>query len=169
MKTFYMIGGPMGVGKSTVSREMMQVLPRCAFLDGDWCWTMQPFIVTDETKAVVLDNIIHTLTNFLRCSEFENVVFCWVMHQQQIVDGILSRLPLESVRVVNVSLICTPEVLMERIRRDIAAGLRDESTIVRALSYLPLYDAVQSVKLDTTALSAAETAEKIRKIGEMIE
>ena len=169
MKTFYMIGGPMGVGKSTVSREMMQVLPRCAFLDGDWCWTMQPFIVTDETKAVVLDNIIHTLTNFLRCSEFENVVFCWVMHQQQIVDGILSRLPLESVRVVNVSLICTPEVLMERIRRDIAAGLRDESTILRALSYLPLYDAVQSVKLDTTALSAAETAEKIRKIGEMIE
>ncbi len=169
MKTFYMIGGPMGVGKSTVSREMMQVLSRCAFLDGDWCWTMQPFIVTDETKAVVLDNIIHTLTNFLRCSEFENVVFCWVMHQQQIVDGILSRLPLESVRVVNVSLICTPEVLMERIRRDIAAGLRDERAIQRALSYLPLYDAVQSVKLDTTALSAAETAEKIRKIGETIE
>ena len=169
MKTFYMIGGPMGVGKSTVSREMMQVLPRCAFLDGDWCWTMQPFIVTDETKAVVLDNIIHTLTNFLRCSEFENVVFCWVMHQQQIVDGILSRLPLESVRVVNVSLICTPEVLMERIRRDIAAGLRDESTIVRALSYLPLYDAVKSVKVDTSALSVAEIVDQIRKIGEMIE
>ena len=169
MKNLYMIGGPMGIGKTTVSRELLRTLPRCAFLDGDWCWTMQPFNVTAETRALVLDNITHLLANFLRCSEFDNIVFCWVMHQQQIIDDILSRLPVEGIRVVNISLTCTPDALTERIRRDIAAGLRDESVIARALSYLPLYDAVQSVKLDTTALSAAEAADQIRKIGEMIE
>ena len=155
----------MGVGKTTVSRELMRQLPRCAFLDGDWCWTMQPFTVTGETKAMVMDNITHMLANFLRCSEFENVVFCWVMHQQQIIDDILSRLPLENVRVVKLSLTCTPDALMARIRRDIASGLRDESAIPRALSYLPMYGDVQSVKLDTTTLSAAEAAEKYAKLG----
>ena len=167
MKTLYLIGGPMGVGKTTVSRELLKSLPCCAFLDGDWCWTMQPFTVTNETKAMVMDNITHTLDNFLKCSEFDNIVFCWVMHHQQIIDDILSRLQLEGVRVVSVSLICTPEVLTEHIRCDIDAGLRDESSIARALSYLPLYDEVKSIKVDTSVLSAAETAEQIRNIGEM--
>lgn len=169
MKTLYLIGGPMGVGKTTVSRELLQALPRCGMLDGDWCWTMQPFIVTDETKAMVLDNITHTLANFIRCSEFDNIVFCWVMHQQQIIDDVLACLPLAGVRVVCISLTAQPEALTERICRDISAGLRDETAIARALAYLPLYDNVQSVKLDTTALSAAEIAEQIRKIWEMKE
>lgn len=169
MKKLYLIGGPMGVGKTTVSRELLQLLPRCAFLDGDWCWTMHPFTVTDETKAMVMDNITHTLANFLRCSEFENVVFCWVMHQQQIVEDILARLPLEGVKVVHVSLTCTPDALTERIRKDIASGLREESAIDRALAYLPLYEAVQSIQVDTTALSARKVAEQICKIGEMSE
>ena len=169
MKTLYMIGGPMGVGKSTVSRELLKILPRCAFLDGDWCWMMQPFTITDETKAMVLDNITHALGNFLRCSELENIVFCWVMHQQQIIDDILARLPLEGVRVLCVSLTASPEALTERIRRDIAVGLRNASVLDRALSYLPLYGKVQSVKVDTTALSVAETSTQIRNIGEMLE
>ena len=157
----------MGIGKTTVSRELLSMLPRCAFLDGDWCWSMQPFTVTDETKAMVLDNITHVLTSFLRCSEFANIVFCWVMHQQKIVDDILSRLPLDGVHVIHISLICMPDALTERIHRDIAAGLRDESVISRALSYLPLYEKVQSLKLDTSTLSVAEIAEQIRIIGEM--
>ncbi len=169
MKTLYLIGGPMGIGKTTVSRELLRTLPRCAFLDGDWCWTMQPFTVTNETKTMVLDNITHLLSSFLKCSEFDSIVFCWVMHQQRTIGDILSRLPLEDVRVVNVSLTCTPDVLTERIRGDISAGRRDENVIARALAYLPLYADVQSVKMDTSAMSAAETAEQIRKIGEMIE
>jgi len=32
---------------------------------------------------------------------------------------------------------------------------------------LPLYDEVKSIKVDTSVLSAAETAEQIRNIGEM--
>ena len=166
MKTLYLIGGPMGVGKTTVSRELLRSLPRCAFLDGDWCWTMQPFTVTDETKTMVMDNIAYMLGNFLRCSEFENIVFCWVMHQQQIVEDILSRLPMDGVRVVSVSLLCAPEQLSQRIRADIVAGLRDESAVSKALSYLPLYDMMKSFKVDTTGLSAKEIAEQIRTIGE---
>lgn len=167
MKSLYLIGGPMGVGKTTISRQLLRMLPHCAFLDGDWCWTTNPFTVTEETRAMVMDNITHVLTNFLRCTEYENVVFCWVMHQQQIIDDIRARLPLRDVRVVSISLITTPAALTDRIRRDIAAGCRDEASVERSLSYLPLYGPVKSVKLDVSDLSAAEAAEKIRQIGEM--
>ena len=43
----------MGAGKTTVCQELKKLLPPCAFLDGDWCWDMEPFLVTEETKAMV--------------------------------------------------------------------------------------------------------------------
>ena len=66
-KTLYLIGGPMGVGKTTVCRELNRLLPASVMLDGDWCWCANPFQVTPETKRMVLDNICHLLGNFLCC------------------------------------------------------------------------------------------------------
>ena len=57
MKTLYMIGGTMGVGKTTVCQQLKRSLPNSVFLDGDWCWDASPFQVTDETKSMVIDNI----------------------------------------------------------------------------------------------------------------
>ena len=38
MKRLYMIGGPMGVGKTAACRQLQQLLDRSVFLDRDWCW-----------------------------------------------------------------------------------------------------------------------------------
>ena len=80
MKNLIFINGTMGAGKSSVCAELLKMLPNAVYLDGDWCWNMHPFIVTDETKAMVVQNITHLLQNFLNCSEVKNVIFCWVMH-----------------------------------------------------------------------------------------
>ena len=72
MKTLYMIGGTMGIGKTTVCQQLKQDLPNSVFLDGDWCWDASPFQVTDETKAMVTNNICYLLNNFLKCSAYEN-------------------------------------------------------------------------------------------------
>lgn len=77
MKTLYLIGGTMGVGKTSACRALQQLLPNSVFLDGDWCWNIHPFQVTEETKALVLDNICYLLNRFLRCSLVESVIFCW--------------------------------------------------------------------------------------------
>ena len=76
MKKLYLIGGTMGVGKTTVCQYLKKQLPKSVFLDGDWCWDMSPFQVTEETKAMVLDNICHLLNRFLACSAFDHVLFC---------------------------------------------------------------------------------------------
>ena len=65
MKTLYLIGGTMGVGKTTVSQQLKKDLANSVFLDGDWCWDADPFQVTDETKEMVMDNICYLLNNFL--------------------------------------------------------------------------------------------------------
>ena len=49
-----MIGGTMGVGKTTVSQNLKIKLRNSVLLDGDWCWDMHPFRVTEETKNMVM-------------------------------------------------------------------------------------------------------------------
>ena len=75
MKTLYLIGGTMGVGKTTVCQLLKKKLPKSVFLDGDWCWDADPFVVTPEIKEMILDNIRHLLNNFLHCSVYENIIF----------------------------------------------------------------------------------------------
>ena len=84
VKTLYLIGGTMGIGKTTACRLLKTKLPDSVFLDGDWCWDMHPFQVNPETKQMVLDNICCLLNNFLRCSCLRHIIFCWVMDQQSI-------------------------------------------------------------------------------------
>ena len=56
MKKLYIIGGTMGVGKTTVGQQLKKDLPNSVFLDGDWCWDADPFQVTEETKTLDYTN-----------------------------------------------------------------------------------------------------------------
>ena len=84
------------------------------------------------------------------------------MHEQGIIDDILSRLHKEenvaerSYQVRKVSLVCTEEELKARICRDIEKGIRDSSVIERSLAYLPLYEALDTVKTDVTGKTPEE-------------
>ena len=134
MKRLYLIGG------TIVCQILKRQLPNCVFLDGDWCWDMEPFQVNEETKAMVMENICFLLNNFLRCSAYETIVFCWVMYEQGIIDEILRKLDVGKYQVYRISLVCAPEELERRIRKDIETGLRTEDVLERSKSRLPLYE-----------------------------
>jgi len=90
VKNLIFINGTMGVGKTTTSKILLMLLPNCVFLDGDWCWYADPFIVNEETKNIAEQNMSFLLNNFLSCSAYENVIFCWVMHDESLIAQILS-------------------------------------------------------------------------------
>ena len=161
MKTLLFLSGPMGVGKTTACRTLLERLQPGAWLDGDWCWMMRPFSVTEETRAMVLDNITAVLSRFLACPELDYVLFSWVMHREEIAETILSRLDLEGVRVYRCALLCAPETLRRRLEGDVRAGLRTPDAVDRGLSYLPLYREQRIAKLMTDGLTPEEIAHRI--------
>ena len=164
MKTLYLIGGTMGVGKTTVSQQLKKMLPNSVFLDGDWCWDASPFQVTEETKAMVVDNICYLLNNFLGCSAYENVIFCWVMHQQSIIDSITRRLHTKSCKVNVISLLADEDSLRQRLRADVALGIRREDVIERSIARLPLYRDLRTLQVDTSGKSVQKIAEEIAQL-----
>ena len=161
MKKLYLIGGPMGVGKTSACQHLKRLLPRSVFLDGDWCWDAAPFQVTEETKAMVMDNICHLLNNFLRCTAYENVIFCWVMHEQSIVDEIVSKLDTEECRVIKISLIVDEANLRKRLLSDIANKIRTGEIMDKSIARIQMYQVLDTVKIDTSNKSVCEITEEI--------
>ena len=114
----------MGVGKTTVCQVMKEKLDNSVFLDGDWCWDSHPFQVTDETKKMVIHNICFLLNQFIHCSAYQNIIFCWVLHEQSIIDTILESLDKTDCTLKVISLICDEAELEARLMKDITAGIR---------------------------------------------
>lgn len=164
MKNLIIINGTMGVGKTTTSKALKNMLSNCVFLDGDWCWDMSPFIVTDETKEMVLDNITHLLKNFISCSEYENIIFCWVMHEEAIINEILSRLNKDECKLYKFSIVCSEQSLISRIRKDINKGIREKDIIERSVPRLKEYFTMDTKKIDVSDISAKEAAQIIYKL-----
>ena len=166
MKRLYVIGGPMGVGKTAACRQLQQLLDRSVFLDGDWCWDAHPFQATEETREMVLENIAFLLGQFLRAEGKDNVLFSWVLHEDAILEDLLHRLfPLRfSLHVFNLE--PGEQALTERLQGDIARGAREEDVVERALERRRHYPGLRGEHLDTSTLTPEETAHVIlEKLG----
>ena len=163
MKRLYVIGGTMGVGKTTVCRRLARRLPNSAFLDGDWCWYSHPFTVTEQTKQVVMENIGFMLQNFLKCPDYQNVIFCWVMDQSSILDEVISRIEpaLGDTSLFCITLTASPQAIQEHLQKDIDAQLREEDIIEHSLARLALYDKLSTYKLDISNLTPNQAAKAI--------
>ena len=162
MKNLYIVGGTMGVGKTTVCHQLKMNLSNSVLLDGDWCWDSNPFQVTDETKSMVTDNICYLLNNFLHCSSYENVIFCWVMHQQSIIDSIVEKLDTQNCDVKCISLIVGEANLRKRLTKDVQSGIRDEDIIERSITRIPMYYTLNTIKIDTNEKTVAMIANEIK-------
>jgi hypothetical protein len=121
---------------------------------------MHPFVVTEENKEMVLDNIKHVLGNFLKNSSFSYVIFNWVIHHEKIFTEILDGLADYKFELYKITLLCSKEALIRRMR----LGGRTEDGIRNSVSRLALYQAMDTVKIDTTNMEIAEVIAKIETI-----
>lgn len=160
MKKLIIINGTPGVGKSTVSKLLNQEIENSAWLDGDWCWMMNPFIVNEENKAMVESNIYHHLNNYLKNSSLKIIIFSWVIGHDQLMDKIISNIDIGSVYTYKITLMCDDDILRQRLHIDGRSEERIENSIERQKNY----HLMNTVKIDTSKLSVEETVKEIGAI-----
>lgn len=165
MKKLIIINGTMGVGKSTVAELVADRLEPSVFLDGDWCWKMNPWVFSEENKAMVINNITYLLNAYLANTSFRYVIFCWVLHREFIFDQILSRLH-GGFDLYKFSLICSKEALRAHFAQDVQKGIRTMDTLEASYSRMQLYQTLSTQKIDVSHLSAGQAANRlIEQIG----
>lgn len=163
-KTLIVINGTMGVGKTTISKALYKALNSSFWLDGDNCWRMNPFVVNEENKTMVLDNIAYILNSFLSNSSCEYVIFNWVIQTDDIMKSVLDNLNIKNVNVYKITLMCTEEELINRIQKDIDSGKRLDRNIEASLERFRLYNKMDTIKLETTGKSIGEVVDEIKNI-----
>lgn len=157
------INGTMGAGKTTAARALQKLLPPCAAADGDDFWNMFPFTVNDISKEMVLSNTAAVLSGFIRSGLFENIVFSWVMHEESVVNEILSRLPGGERRFYLFTLVFREETLKKRLSADVAAGKRSGGIFARSAERAAHYAQMLSYKIAADGLTPGQTADIIAR------
>ena len=99
------INGPMGVGKTTVGKILADRNPGTAFIDGDWCMDLHPFVGSRETKEMAVDNILHMAGNYRKCSACSMVVLVWLMDDPWVCRRITEGLSALQMEVKSVTLV----------------------------------------------------------------
>ena len=155
-----LLNGPMGVGKTTVGKTIADRNPGTAFLDGDWCMDIHPFIGNRETKAMAVDNILHMIRNYQACSVCRMVVLVWLMDDPWVIREITEGLSAMQAEVKSVTLVCDKENLMRRWESDRSCGWRTDEWLQVSLKSLPGFASMENA-LDTSGLSVGRVAEII--------
>lgn len=156
-KKLIIINGTMGVGKTVVCKKLYKKLDKAIWLDGDWCWMMNPFEANETNIAMVHSNIDCLLKSFLSNPNFDYVIFDWVIHKQEILDKIVDPLKEVEFDSVTISLTCSPEELRKRMGNDPDR----EGSIEASVERLKLYDDLDSQKVDTSGKTPDQVVEEI--------
>lgn len=108
---------------------------------------------------MVLENIVFLLNNFIRCSVYEHIIFCWVMHQQEIINDILFRLDGNDCEIYKISLICSKNELRRRLWKDVSACSPEETAEKIILLCRKKYGEISEILVDH--LKPAEHSERM--------
>jgi len=157
------LNGPMGVGKTTVGKYIADRNPGTAFIDGDWCMDIHPFVGNRETKAMAVDNILHMIGNYRDCSVCSMVVLVWLMDDHWVIQRILEGLSSLQVEVQYMALVCSEENLIRRWKSDRNCSWRTDEWLNVSLQSLPGFASMDNT-IDTSDLSVDQIADRIMDI-----
>ena len=154
------LNGPMGVGKTTVGTYIAEHNPGTAFIDGDWCMDIHPFVGNQETRAMAVDNILHMIGNYQKCSECNMVVLVWLMDDPDVIKQISEGVKALNAQPMLYTLICGQEELIRRWENDERCEWRTEEWLTVSLKSIPVFASMESI-VNTDGLSVEDIAEKI--------
>ena len=135
---------------------MFEQYNNSAYLDGDWCWCVNPFSVEDKRLRNGDKSMAFVLSNYLQ-SEFEYVFFTSVvLTDSEIRENILKDITATDYEVLGFTLTCSEETLVKRHEER-----GDEGETNFYWLHLPTYPTDRVIHTDNK--SVAEIAQEMRK------
>lgn len=169
-KRVIFLNGPMGVEKTTTGRLLQKALAQSAFIDGDWCLDLEPFVGNPETRAMAVDNILHLLAGYRDCSCCQGIVAAWLMDRPEVCQALEDGARVLGLETAWFMLRCSEKALRERWRADTLCPWRTDENLEFSLRSAQAFDQLPGVSVDTTD----QTAEQVRDcilvlLGERLE
>ena len=160
MKSLFFLCGPNGIGKTSIGKEIIRILPNSAYVDSDPCRLMNPFVLDDNTIPAISKNISDMILNYFHCSVIETVVFTYGFHgrRAEVFENVIRQISDFPYRFIPYLLWCDEDENIRRMKND---G-RDASRIEQAIDQSRrAYDGISYKRIDITRLSIHQAAATI--------
>ena len=154
------LNGPMGIGKTTVGTCIADKYPGTAFIDGDWCMDIHPFVGNKETKEMAVDNILHMIRNYSKCSACNMILLAWLMDDAWVYEKLTAGIKESGLEIQSVTLICDEEKLRAQWTADKNCPWRTEDWLEISIKSLGYFSQADNC-INTNGLSVEELANLI--------
>jgi GrpB-like predicted nucleotidyltransferase (UPF0157 family) len=164
------INGPLGIGKTSVSWELLYRFERAAMLDGDYLGAIQPFEIYDQERTAYLGQTLVHMAAWHKQHGYPDLVINYVFEQPEALARLRLRLhPLDD-EVYAFRLTCAEAEMERRIRRRAGAAGDNPANTAWELQRFRELVAIQEAAaqrgdlglvVDTSTWSAAQVAEYI--------
>jgi predicted kinase len=158
------LNGPMGVGKTTTARALMDRLLPALFLDGDHVADFQPFDVRRAEDLDYLEDTLVHMASFHAANGFQRQIIVGVFETPERLGRFHARLRDQGHEVVCFRLTCEPREHERRVRARNRDNLHWELRRHRELARVLNEGAARGDlgrAVDTTGLSPEEVADQI--------
>lgn len=158
MKDLIMIAGPAGVGKTTVCRALFRSVSGSAWLDGDWCWMVNPYPgKTDEQKRYVEKAFGYLLDGYLNDPHTQYIFFSWLMHSDFMFPLVTDQITSINYRLHKFVLVCDDR---ETYRSRMIMDARRQEQLDAAVD-MNAYRAMHAEAIDVSRKSPLQVAQEI--------
>lgn len=153
------ISGSPCVGKTTVAERLFDSLPNSAYLDGDWCWCVNPFSITDPRLRNGDKNMSFILSTYLN-SVFDYVIFSSVVVMYKTIrETVINDITAKDFDIIGITLTCSEETLRARHKKR-----GDKGEVSFHWLHLPPYPG--DVVINTDGKTVRQTVEIIKALIE---
>jgi len=156
MNKLILLGGPPGIGKTSVLNVLPKYISTCALFDADDIWRTYP----QDNDAINRSNNIVAVHSVLRshlASNHSPLIFAWVFANPALVDDVLSGIKDYIISIQRIYLVASPDILLQRLAKRSAT----QELVQYSLGKLKDIDKMNQPKIDTSSLDSEGVAQII--------
>ena len=164
------INGPLGIGKTQTSWELLAMFPRAAMLDGDYIGAVQPFEIYDDQRVDYLYETITHMAHYHQQHGYPNIVVNYVFETPESLADLRGRLCAIDDVTYAYRLTCSDEEMERRIRVRFSGLTHDPDSLAWELQRFRQLIQIQEINarrgdlgyvIDTTSKTARQVAQAI--------
>lgn len=151
-----LIGGPPGVGKTSVLAHVERACGRCACLDADDAWRVHPSEIAESIRPIAERNVTSVLRGYFEAG-YPLVFLSWVLANPRLIERLLRELAGLYTSTLILHLVASPEALKARCARQAERPRRIEYALLK----LEQIEQLPYPRIDTTLLGVEAVADLI--------
>ncbi|MBN2147959.1 MAG: hypothetical protein JW726_11245 [Anaerolineales bacterium] len=164
------INGPLGIGKTETSWQLLHMFPHAAMLDGDYLGAVEPFEIYDEQRIAYLYQTIRLLAGWHKQHGYPHLVINYVFERPESLQALISLLDDLDDPVIPFRLTCNEVEMERRVRQRGQMLEQDEAQMIWELQRFRELTSIQEenakagnlgIVIDTTHLTSRQAAQAI--------